>query len=104
MKAPSLTWLGACIVLISALSGQAWATSPLEEIQLDSPVLTRRQPPPPPPPALSVSILVNAAANRHPISPEIYGVAFATAAQLMDLNVSLNRNGGNATSRYNWLL
>ncbi|MFL5348296.1 MAG: glycoside hydrolase family 44 protein [Hyalangium sp.] len=58
----------------------------------------------PPPPTFSVNIQVNAAANRRAISPEIYGVAFATAAQMMDLNVSLNRNGGNATSRYNWLL
>jgi hypothetical protein len=36
------------------------------------------------------------------INPGVYGVAFATPAQLSDLNVPLNRWGGNPTSRYNW--
>ena len=43
-------------------------------------------------------------ANRHPIDPNIYGVAHATTAQLNDLNTPLNRNGGNNTTRYNWQL
>ena len=50
----------------------------------------------------SVTLTIDAAANRHPISPLIYGVAFATQAQLAELNAPLNRQGGNATSRYNW--
>ena len=50
----------------------------------------------------SVTINIDAAANRHPINPNIYGVAFATTAQLADLNSPLNRSGGNATSQYNW--
>ncbi|MHB0971785.1 MAG: glycoside hydrolase family 44 protein [Thermoanaerobaculia bacterium] len=45
---------------------------------------------------------VDAAADRRPISPLIYGVAFANTAELLELNVPLNRSGGNATSRYNW--
>jgi len=45
---------------------------------------------------------VDAAAGRHKISPQVYGVAFATPAQLLDLNVPANRWGGNATTRYNW--
>ena len=49
-------------------------------------------------------VSVDAAANRHAINPNIYGVAFATAAQLQDLNAPLNRMGGNNTSRYNWQL
>ena len=52
----------------------------------------------------SVTINVDAAANRHNINPNIYGVAFATQAQLADLNCPLNRSGGNATSQYNWQL
>src|SRR3984893_2545594 len=52
----------------------------------------------------SVTINVDAAANRHNINPNIYGVAFATLAQLADLNCPLNRSGGNATSQYNWQL
>jgi len=31
--------------------------------------------------------------------PEIYGVAFASSNQLKDLNVPLNRSGGNTTTR-----
>src|SRR5579871_562771 len=50
----------------------------------------------------AVTINVDAAANAHPINPNIYGVAFATTEQLSDLNVPLNRHGGNNTSRYNW--
>jgi len=49
-------------------------------------------------------VTVDAAAHRHPISPEIYGVAFASSEQLSDLNVPLNRWGGNSTTRYNWQL
>ncbi len=103
MKARSLTWLGACVLLINSLGGQSWGASPQDSLSNDGEALIQqsRQRPPP---TLSVSINVDATANRHPISPEIYGVAFATATQLMDLNVSLNRNGGNATSRYNWQL
>src|SRR5580704_17871489 len=52
----------------------------------------------------SVTINVDGAANQHAINPNIYGVAFASAAQLQDLNVPLNRMGGNNTSRYNWQL
>ena len=51
-----------------------------------------------------VTIVVDAAANRHPINPNIYGVAHATTADLNDLNTPLNRNGGNNTTRYNWQL
>jgi hypothetical protein len=51
-----------------------------------------------------VTITVDALANRHPISPLIYGVAGATTAQLQDLNVPANRFGGNNTTRYNWQL
>lgn len=49
-------------------------------------------------------ITVTANASRHPINPNIYGTAWATAAQLADLNSPLNRYGGNSSSRYNWKL
>src|SRR5207247_102194 len=52
----------------------------------------------------AVTVNVDAAADRRPINPNIYGVAHATAAELSDLNVPLNRNGGNNTTRYNWQL
>src|SRR5258708_6063871 len=51
-------------------------------------------------PAVTLSVDVNA--NRHAINPNVYGLAYATTQQLSDLNVPLNRYGGNNTSRYNW--
>src|ERR1051325_1427134 len=50
------------------------------------------------------SVNIDANANRHPIDPRIYGVAYGSTAQLSDLNVPLNRYGGNNSSRYNWQL
>ncbi len=50
----------------------------------------------------SLQISVDAAAKRHAINPNIYGVAYGTQAQLADLNTPLNRRGGNNTTRYNW--
>jgi hypothetical protein len=52
----------------------------------------------------AVSITVDAQLNRHPISPLIYGVAFASSNQLSDGNFTMNRSGGNAETRYNWQL
>ena len=52
----------------------------------------------------AVTVSVDAAANRRPINPNVYGVAHATAAQLGELNSPLNRHGGNNTTRYNWQL
>lgn len=49
-------------------------------------------------------INVNVASGRHSISPQIYGTAWATATQLADLNFTINRYGGNNSSRYNWKL
>jgi PKD repeat protein len=51
-------------------------------------------------PTATVTVDVNA--NRRPIDPRVYGIAYGTTAQLSDLNVPLNRYGGNNTSRYNW--
>src|SRR5262249_32247199 len=51
---------------------------------------------------LSVTIGVDAAANVHAISPLIYGAAFASTAQLSDLNLTISRNGGNASDTYNF--
>jgi hypothetical protein len=66
-------------------------------IVVSSPLLTNAQ-------SFSVTISVDPNANRHPIDPNIYGVAHATSTQLNDLNAPLNRNGGNNTTRYNWQL
>ena len=52
----------------------------------------------------AVTVSVNAQANRRAISPQIYGIAYGSSAVLSDLNIPLNRLGGNNTSRYNWML
>jgi hypothetical protein len=49
-----------------------------------------------------VTISVDVTAGRHQIDPNIYGVAAAATADLNDLNVPLNRYGGNNSTRYNW--
>jgi PKD repeat protein len=52
----------------------------------------------------AVTVAVDASADRHAISPYVYGTSYADAATLADLNIPLNRYGGNNTSRYNWQL
>ena len=52
----------------------------------------------------SVTVTIDASANRHAISPNIYGVAYGDATTLPDLNCPINRYGGNNSSRYNWQL
>ena len=52
----------------------------------------------------AVTISVDASANRHAINPNIYGVAYGDSTTLAQLNVPMNRLGGNNTSRYNWQL
>src|SRR2546430_8736565 len=49
----------------------------------------------------SVSLTVDAQLNQRPISPLIYGVAFASSNELVELNSPVNRSGGNAETRYN---
>ncbi len=50
----------------------------------------------------SAYVNVNTAANVHAIDPDIYGAAFATTAQIQALNLTINREGGNASDTYNW--
>src|SRR6187549_922631 len=52
----------------------------------------------------AVTVTIDVSANRRAINPAIYGVAYATTTQLLDLNAPLHRYGGNNTSRYNWQL
>ncbi|MFZ1086085.1 MAG: glycoside hydrolase family 44 protein, partial [Terracidiphilus sp.] len=56
-------------------------------------------------PASAITVSINVLANRHAISPYIYGGAFPQdAAHVTDSGMSLVRWGGNATSTYNWQL
>jgi len=58
--------------------------------------------PTPQPPSAGPLLSVDAAANRHPISPSIYGMNFADEDLAGELQLPLRRWGGNATTRYNW--
>lgn len=57
---------------------------------------------PPPGTNAPVTVQVDTKQNRHPISPMIYGVAFAASNDLITLNFTMNRSGGNNETRYNW--
>ena len=67
-------------------------------------LVTNNAPPAPPVTNAPVAITVDAQLNRHSISPQIYGTAFASSNQLADLNFTMNRSGGNSETRYNWQL
>ena len=51
----------------------------------------------------AITVNVDAEANRHAIDPRIYGSSWASAAEISTLGLTLNRWGGNAMSRYNWI-
>lgn len=52
----------------------------------------------------TVAVTIDAKADRHAISPLIYGVAYADDTALKELNIPLHRYGGNNSTRYNWKL
>ncbi|HEX7974601.1 MAG TPA: glycoside hydrolase family 44 protein [Anaerolineales bacterium] len=52
--------------------------------------------------ATGPGLSVDAAAGRHPISPDIYGMNFADEDLAKELRLPVRRWGGNATTRYNW--
>jgi glycosyl hydrolase family 44 len=76
-----------------------------------SPVPVSVAPPASPSPAVSspvatqgTVIRVDASQNVHPISPLIYGMNQAPKEQQQALGITLNRWGGNPSTRYNWKL
>ena len=57
-----------------------------------------------PPPGGPVTVTVDPTLDRRAVNPLIYGVNWADAQQLATGFYTANRRGGNATTRYNWLL
>ncbi|WP_224242340.1 glycoside hydrolase family 44 protein [Hyalangium gracile] len=102
----ALSWMKTSLVAVLTVQGcgQEMGSELLEEAAQLAPSDASDPDTSQSPPRLSVSINVNVAAGQRPISPEIYGMANATPAQLADLNIPLHRSGGNHTSRYNWQL
>lgn len=47
-------------------------------------------------------IAIDVERDTHPISPLIYGMNFASPELIQELQIPINRWGGNATTRYNW--
>ncbi len=70
-----------CIVLVVV------SVEPLVRVRADNP---------------AVVVSVDLQLNRHAISDLVYGLAYADATQIADLDCPLNRRGGNNTTRYNW--
>ena len=50
----------------------------------------------------TVNVAVNITSNVHPFSPLIFGVAFGDATRNAQMGYTVDRWGGNSTSRYNW--
>jgi hypothetical protein len=65
----------------------------------DFQLLENTTPPPPPGP---VAVSVDPGADRHAISPLIYGVNFGSKAQAARIHWPVRRWGGNSTTRYSW--
>ena len=52
--------------------------------------------------AQTVSVTVDVTSNVHPVSPLIFGVAFGDPTRNAQIGYSVDRWGGNSTTRYNW--
>jgi hypothetical protein len=52
--------------------------------------------------AQTVSVAIDVTSNVHPFSPLIFGVAFGDPARNAQIGYTMDRWGGNSTTRYNW--
>jgi hypothetical protein len=89
---------------IGGLAWQEFTGSPAETYYLDDIDLIPRTGPLPPTatPSSGTTLVVDAQAERHSISPYIYGMNYADVDLAKELKLPVNRWGGNAASRYNW--
>lgn len=55
-----------------------------------------------PPGGDPVAVAIDTAANVHPFSPNIFGVAFGDATRNAEVGYTVDRWGGNSVTRYNW--
>ena len=54
--------------------------------------------------SVTIPVLVDVSAGRHPISPLIYGLAHLPAGEAAEWGPGADRWGGNGNSRYNWMI
>ncbi|MFJ6212451.1 glycoside hydrolase family 44 protein [Streptomyces sp. NPDC092296] len=85
--------LALAVLITSALVSTGLAASPAVSAAAPRAAATYE------PPVLSV----DPAAGRHSISRDIYGMSFADAGLAKELKLPVDRWGGNATTRYNYL-
>jgi hypothetical protein len=85
-------------------TGGAQPTFYLDEVSFVNSGLPTATPVPTTPPGVGPALSVDAATDRHPISPYIYGMNFADEALAEAVRLPVRRWGGNSTSRYNWQL
>ncbi len=52
--------------------------------------------------AATIAVSIDPNADRHAVSPQIFGMNFGDATQMSRLNVPVRRWGGNSVTRYNW--
>uniref|UniRef100_UPI0007C79762 glycoside hydrolase family 44 protein n=1 Tax=Peterkaempfera griseoplana TaxID=66896 RepID=UPI0007C79762 len=78
-------------LLVSALAGTALATGPALAAAPSAAA------------AAAPSLTVDPSAGRHAISRDVYGMNFADAGLAAELKLPVDRWGGNATTRYNYL-
>jgi Glycoside hydrolase family 44 len=52
--------------------------------------------------AATIAVSVDPNADRHAVSPQIFGMNFGDAPQMSRLKVPVRRWGGNSVTRYNW--
>ena len=87
----TLVWLLTCLFSVSLFDGSLGYEP--------SPAQAKARPT-----AAGPTLNVDANANRHPISPYIYGMNEAQEGLAGELQLPVHRWGGNLTTRYNWQL
>ena len=83
-------------------AGQPPVTAGQGAVTVGQAAVTGEQPAAPATAAAAITVTVDPSANRHPISPLIYGVNFGDDAQAARLRWPVRRWGGNSTTRYSW--
>jgi len=89
------------VVVLWNNTANAQATFYVDDIQFVNVGLPA---PTPVPPGVGPALSVNAQADRHPISPYIYGMNLADEDLAAEIDLPVRRWGGNSTTRYNWQL
>jgi hypothetical protein len=109
---PASVWTGYTVTLatlgnpatiarinIQDATGATQPTFYVDDIRLSASTTT-----PPPASSAVITLTIDVAANRKPISPYIYGMHYVTEAFAAEIELPVRRWGGNDTTRYNWTI